>query len=150
VAGYSHQGDIDGYDFAVARLTAAGQMDTSFCTTGKRTMDFGSFFESAQSVVVQADGRPVVAGWSYQDQTGEDFAVARLTGAGQLDTSFSTDGLVTTDFGSSGEVVLDDEAWAVAVRTDGKIVAAGASYGAGAGVVAVARYLGDDLFSHDG
>ncbi|MFJ2932512.1 hypothetical protein ACIO8G_07065 [Streptomyces sp. NPDC087219] len=51
-----------------------------------------------------------------------DFALARYDIAGGLDTSFDTDGKVTTDFGSTHENAL-----AVALQPDGKIAAAGVS-----------------------
>ncbi len=66
--------------------------------------------------------------------------------AGDLDTGFSFDGLVTTDIGSGKEAVRG-----VAIQDDGKIVAAGAF---GTAEFAVARYNADgspDLgFSGDG
>jgi hypothetical protein len=43
--------------------------------------------------------------------------------AGDLDTSFDSDGKVTTDIGGS-----DDDARSVAIQSDGKIVAAGYSH----------------------
>jgi len=60
-----------------------------------------------------------------------------MTG-GNLDPTFDTDGRVTTDFGSSGDV-----AYAVAVQPDGKIVAAGYSGIFGTIDFALARYNTD-------
>ena len=56
-----------------------------------------------------------------------------LAAAGDLDTTFDGDGIVTTDFGS------DDGAVDVAIQADGKIVAAGSS----GGKFALARYNSD-------
>jgi uncharacterized delta-60 repeat protein len=56
--------------------------------------------------------------------------------AGDLDPTFGTGGKVTTDFGS-----VNEEAAAVALQTDGKIVAAGTTGGGmGGGEFALARY----------
>ena len=52
-------------------------------------------------------------------------ATARGAVAGDLDSSFGTGGKLTTDFGSG----QSDEAWALAVQDDGKLVAGGASSG---------------------
>jgi uncharacterized delta-60 repeat protein len=100
-----------------------------------------------------ATGKLVVAGVSAQNGTGADFAVARYDTNGTLDTTFSADGLVTTDFAGGG-----DRANGVAIDANGKIVVAGrASIGAPGsqeGDFAVVRYNGDGTldttFSGDG
>ena len=63
--------DVNGsLDFGVARLNADGSLDTSsFGTNGRVTIDFGNSNDAASGVVVQADGRIVVAGTS-QGQAG--------------------------------------------------------------------------------
>ena len=107
------------HDFAVARYTAAGALDTSFDSDGKVTTDIGTdTFDFANAVAVQSDGKIVVAGSS-----GDDFAAVRYTAAGALDTTFSTDGKVTTNF----ETDSLDSANAVAIDSNGKIVVAGNS-----------------------
>jgi Ca2+-binding RTX toxin-like protein len=57
-------------------------------------------------------------------------------GSGDLDPSFSGDGTVLTNFGGSG----DDEALALALQPDGKIVVAGLSTASGNRDFALARY----------
>ena len=95
----------------------------------------------ARGVALQGDGKIVVVGGGG---SGADFALARYNTDGSLDTSFSGDGKLTTDFGSS------DAGAAVAVQGDGKIVAVGGS----AGDFALARYNPngslDTSFSGDG
>ncbi|HYC45324.1 MAG TPA: DUF4347 domain-containing protein, partial [Burkholderiales bacterium] len=116
VAGFSIVRDED---FALARYTTSGMLDTTFDGNGTLTTTFGGN-ERAYALAVQSDGKIVVAG--YSDAAGEeDFAVARYNTNGTLDTTFSVDGLVTTDIGAS------DRAHAVAVQADGKIVVAGFS-----------------------
>ena len=83
-------------------------------------------------MALQADGKIVVAGMT--DAGGgnvNNFAVARLLPNGELDTSFDGDGRVTIDFN------FDDQAYAVAMQPDGRIVVAGQS----AADTAVARLL---------
>ncbi len=127
-----------GQDFAVARLTPAGALDTSFNTTGTETINFTAATsttpasnDTAEGVVVQPDGRIVVAGTTStslpsgsQFPTTSDFAVARLSAGGGLDTSFNTTGTETINFGLLGSVEADN-ASAVALQSDGKIVVAG-------------------------
>jgi uncharacterized delta-60 repeat protein/uncharacterized repeat protein (TIGR02059 family) len=106
-----------GDDFALARYTAAGVLDTSFGGgDGFVTTNFSEgSWEAARAVVQTAAGILVAGHWFG------DFALARYTNAGVLDTSFGGgDGFVTTHSASSGH--------AIAEQTDGKIVVAGQSW----------------------
>ena len=105
---------------------APGDLDVSFSGDGRQLTDFGSEDWSG-GVAIQVDQKIVVAGLTF-DGAGmtQDFALARHTSDGTLDTSFSGDGKVTTDFGGN------DVGAAAAVQADGKIVVAGtARSGAG-------------------
>jgi uncharacterized delta-60 repeat protein len=126
-------------NFAVARYNANGILDTLFDGDGLLTTDFGGSSDTGISVVVQSDGKIVVAGNS-RNGTNTDFAVARYNANGALDTSFDGDGRLTTAFGAS-----DDHGSSVAVQSDGKIVVAGASYNGADDDFAVARYEGDSI-----
>ena len=133
VAGRGFNGADD--DFAVVRYNANGSLDTSFDTDGKVTTDFGFGNDLGQAVAIQSDDKIVVAGFAF-DGTDFDFAVVRYDPTdGSLDSSFDTDGIVTTDFGSG------DRGHAVAIQGNGKIVVAGSS--AGGLDFAVARYNPD-------
>src|SRR4051794_23755500 len=127
-----------GGNFALARYGADGTLDASFSGDGLVTTDLGGT-DAGQDVAIQADGKIVVAGSS-----GGSFAVARYTAAGGLDTSFSGDGLQTTDFGAAAGGT------AVAIQADGRIVVGGSS----GGDFALARYDAqgglDSSFSGDG
>ena len=114
VAGFS-----DG-DFALARYEANGNLDTSFGSGGKVTTDFGGDNDGASALAIQTDGKIVAAGTASVG-VGVNFALARYDPNGSLDTDFGSGGKVTTDFGPN------TQAFGVAIQTDGKIVAAGAS-----------------------
>jgi len=131
-AGYSHNGTNN--DFAVVRYNTDGSLDTTFDTDGKVTTDIGSSQDQAYSVVLQSDGKIVVAGWSYNGSN-NDFAVVRYNTDGSLDTTFDTDGKVTTAIGSG-----IDAAYSVVLQSDGKIVVAGYSYNGTNDDFAVVRY----------
>jgi uncharacterized delta-60 repeat protein len=106
-------------DFALARYNSNGTLDTSFGTGGTVTTDFFGFNDSGLSVVLQADGKILVAG-DAKTSTSSDFAVARYNSNGTLDTSFGIGGKVTTDFFG-----FDDNAATVLLQSNGKILAAG-------------------------
>jgi uncharacterized delta-60 repeat protein len=109
---------------------APGDPDTGFDGDGKVATDFaGAFNDSGLDVAVQEDGKAVVAGVVFRSGSGLDFAVTRLNADGTPDTSFDSDGQVVTPVGAG---TSGDEAYGVAVRPDGKIVAAGFSSNSGA------------------
>jgi uncharacterized delta-60 repeat protein len=109
-------------DFTLLRYSTDGSLDTSFDGDGKVTTAFGLYWDSSYAVAVQADGRILVGGFSSQWAT--DFALARYNSDGSLDTSFSGDGKVTTDIGG-----FWDQAYALAVQSDGKVLLAGMASG---------------------
>jgi len=74
-AGESAHENIPGYDFSVARYKPAGSLDKSFGLNGKVTTDFYDPDDYGNSVVIQQDGKIVVAGIS-----GRKFALARYIG----------------------------------------------------------------------
>ena len=82
---------------------AIGDLDISFSGDGIVTTAIGASDNGANSVVLQSDGKIVVAGYS-SNGANYDFALARYNTNGSLDTSFDTDGIVTTDIGVSGDV----------------------------------------------
>jgi uncharacterized delta-60 repeat protein len=128
-------------DFALARYTIRGELDSSFSQDGKQTTDFGGFRDSASDVALENDGDVVAVGQTATDDTGDsrDFALARYKGDGELDPAFSGDGRQTTGFDND-----NNSASAVAIQDDDRIVAAGSSEQPSTGNdFAVARYLGD-------
>lgn len=139
VAGYSHQGATN-IDFALARYDTNGNLDATFGTGGLVVTDFAGSRDYGYGVALQADGRIVVVGTSFQPSTSYDFAVARYDMNGNLDTTFGASGLVTTDFAG-----IDDFAYAVVIQADGKILVAGDSDSGSSSTgrdLAMARYEG--------
>jgi uncharacterized delta-60 repeat protein len=115
----------------VAAGSPAGDLDPTFEGDGKRIVSFGGA-DDAQQVLVQPDGKIVVAGYGGPEG---DFAVARLNPDGSYDNGFDGDGRAVADFGG------DDKAYAAALQPDGRIVVAGQGGSTQVGVwMAVARF----------
>lgn len=118
-----------------------GDLDSSFDGNGKKAITFGGS-DAARVVLVQSDGRIVVAGGGA---AAHSFCIARLRANGRLDTTFGSGGKRTIDFGGD-----DASVFGGALQPDGKIVLAGDS----ALRVAVARLNPngslDTTFSGDG
>jgi uncharacterized delta-60 repeat protein len=111
--------DVSGdLEFALARYNTDGSLDTTFDGDGKVTTDFAGSIDQAFDVAIQADGKIVAAGRATSGN--DEFGLARYNNDGSLDTIFSGDGKVTTDFAGG-----NDQAFAVAIQADKKIVAAG-------------------------
>ncbi len=121
------------FDFALVRYNTDGTLDTNFGNNGDGTVttDFGSSDERANALVLQPDGKLVAAGYSISG----GFALVRYNADGLLDTSFGGGGKLTTVIGSSR-----DQAAALVVQPDGKLVAAGYSNNGGNEDFALARY----------
>ncbi|MBD2022534.1 DUF4347 domain-containing protein [Leptolyngbya sp. FACHB-36] len=122
VAGTRISGARSDADFAVARFNANGTIDTSFGNSGKVTVDFSGNEDSSNALAIQSDGKIVVAGYATSSGTGSDFALVRFNANGTLDTSFDTDGKVTTSIGNVEFIT------SIALQSDGKIVVMGSAY----------------------
>ena len=106
-------------DFTVVRFTSAGSLDESFGDHGIVTTAIGAADETAESVVIQPDGKIILAGY-FDNGSDNDIALVRYNPDGEPDNSFGENGIVETPVGSSGDV-----AKTVALQSDGKIVVAG-------------------------
>lgn len=112
-------------DIATARYNTDGSLDTTFGNSG------GTLFKPAgaaggygQAVVVQADGKIVIAGYSYFGAGEEayvyDLTLLRYEADGTLDQSFGDGGHKLIDTGK------DELGYALAQLADGSFVAVGA------------------------
>jgi uncharacterized delta-60 repeat protein len=118
-AGYSNM------DFAIVRYNADGTLDNTFSADGKLVTDIRGTPDYAHSVAVQANGKIVAAGSSY-NSSDNDFAIVRYNADGSLDNTFSSNGELTTDIGGA-YIAANDNGAAVLVKSNGKIVVAGTS-----------------------
>lgn len=103
-----------GDTFQLARYTASGALDLTFGTGGKVPKFFPGNNSGATSVVVDAQNRLVVGGHDQMNT-----AVVRLTKDGAPDPTFGNAGRTVLKLNPSNWNV----ATAVAVQTDGKVVA---------------------------
>ncbi len=134
-----------GATFALARYEVDGSLDVSFSGDGKAVTRFaeyfvGGWYDIANDIAIQADGKIVVAGSSHRSvllgMCCDRFtAIARFTPEGVLDDLFSGDGKVVDDIGPS------HGANGVAIQADGKIVTAGEAFVDLHSTFVVLRYL---------
>ena len=117
VAGYTNE--TFGRRFVI-RLTASGSNDPTFSGDGIITIPYypNSYYDTAEKVLIQPDGKIVVVGSSAID-IDWDFAAVRLHSDGTLDMSFSGDGQAAVGFGG------DDLCYDAVLQADGKLVMVG-------------------------
>jgi len=134
LAGFTASGGDE--DFALARYDTDGTLDLSFGNAGLVTTDIVGFPDGARAMVVQADGRILLAGSAFNNNADEDVAVVRYQTNGSLDTAFGTGGRVIIDFVSS-----DEGATGVALQDNGRIVLSGFTSSGGDGDFLALRLL---------
>lgn len=111
-------------EFLAARFNTDGSLDTSFGTNGWIATEFDSSDSQVKDAVLQADGKFLLGGYSYNNSTGiNSMAVARYNEDGSIDTTFGTAGKVTINSGNN-----EDYAVAIAIQADGKILIGGYTY----------------------
>jgi uncharacterized delta-60 repeat protein len=135
-------GGTGGTNFALARYKTDGSLDGTFGGNpmpGLMVTDFFAGTDIARGVALQPDGKIVVVGSVTGGTGGTNFALARYMPDGSLDPDFGGNpapGLMVTDFFGS-----TDQANAVVLQPDGKIVVVGqAAGGTGGTNFALARY----------
>ena len=124
-------------DHHLSRFFLDGALDRG----GRQTLAFSQFKDNEQAfaAAAQPDGKLVLAG--FVAQASDQFALARYTPDGRLDSTFDGDGRLTFGFGG------DERARAVALQPDGKIVAVGSVSSPNAGDnLMLARFRTDGAF----
>lgn len=112
-------GNLSGY-FAVARYNSNGILDANF----GGGINFYTLTGAAQAkqIVVQEDGRIIVAG-----KNSSDLLLIRLNSDGGFDTSFGINGLLRIDFSDIAGQTTFDSLNDIKIQDDGKILVAGIS-----------------------
>lgn len=114
-------------DVVVARLARDGTLDGTYGAQGKVTADLKvggtSSVDVAEGIALAPNGGAVIAGWTTNPTS--NYAVARFSSAGGLDTTFDNTGYVVTPFAPQPTWNGDVLALAVVVQSDGKPVFAG-------------------------
>ena len=133
-AGSRYNGEIFENIFTLSRYNTNGSLDNTFGSGGIVTTIIGNQVSNILSIKIQADGKIVAAGY-YGSVPQAVFALTRYNTNGSLDNTFGTNGLVTT--------LISTPCFAhdIAIQTDGKILAVGASrVGSSQNIFTLCRY----------
>jgi uncharacterized delta-60 repeat protein len=127
VVGFAGTSDLD---FGITRFTENGILDSTFGTNGKTIVNI-QLTDIPYACALQSDGKLIVAGTSSPSggAGSYDFCAIRLKTDGTVDSTFGTNGRAILSYS------LSNQANAVLVQPDGKILLAGTSdYAANQGV----------------
>jgi uncharacterized delta-60 repeat protein len=133
-------------DFLIARFAADGSLDTSFNRSGLATVAFdlgGDNRDVAESIVIDSDGRLLVAGRVARGGFAADVALARLNADGSLDDTFGLHGRDVIDAFDGGANPTAYDNVVMHRGSDGKLILS-ASAAATASTTSVAMRLNAD------
>ena len=125
-----------GYNFRLVRFKADGSVDSSFGSNGRvnTAVGNGSSDNIGRNILLQPDGKIILAGNTYINGN-SDFIVLRYKTNGVLDSSYGTNGMTVTAIGNQS-----DNAYAIAMQQDGKVIHVGDHYDGTLWSLAVLRY----------
>jgi uncharacterized delta-60 repeat protein len=109
-----------GTGIGLVRYTSAGELDTTFGTNGITVTTFAGIAFDPFGFAVHKNGDILVAGVATTKSGRNEFGLARYTSNGVLDTTFGTNGLVTTKVGTRS-----DAPSAMVLQPNGQIVMGG-------------------------
>ncbi|MCZ2247168.1 MAG: T9SS type A sorting domain-containing protein [Bacteroidia bacterium] len=113
------------YDFAAVKFNNQGIIDTTFATNGKFTVGFG-IDDFCNSIAIQTDDKIIMGGYSSNwdgfniNSFFTQFSLIRILNNGTVDSTFGFNGKFELDMNP-----IDCGAVAIALQSDGKIIAVG-------------------------
>lgn len=111
-------------DFVTVRYNPNGTLDNSFGNNGIVRTPLSSTYDFARGVVVQPNGKIIVAGSSQSSLYNYNIAMVRYNTDGTIDDTFGTNGIVSSDLGNDDDNDFGED---IALQSDGKIVIVGSS-----------------------
>ncbi|MCJ8289555.1 MAG: T9SS type A sorting domain-containing protein [Crocinitomicaceae bacterium] len=136
LGGYGYTNGI-GFVFALARYNTDGTLDNTFGIGGTITTPVGTS-NKGNSVLIQSDGKIILAGRSKTGAPIWDFTIVRYNTDGTLDTAFGTGGKTVTPIGISYST-----AKSIGIDSNDKIILGGYVYIDSTLHFALTRYNGD-------
>ena len=106
-------------DYALVRLNSDGTPDNTFGTGGLVMTDIDGNWDNAYDMVLQTDGKILLAGEGYINSN-RKVCVVRYNTDGTLDASFGAGGIAINVIGCG-----EERTRAIALQADGRIIAAG-------------------------
>src|ERR1051326_3639071 len=106
--------------FSSSLFSQSGSLDATFGAGGIAFTAVGTGRDDAQDMVIDANGKIVVVGFSAVTSTDFNFSASRFNSNGTIDLTFGTNGTAIINTGSGA-----DEAYSVCLDASGRIYIAG-------------------------
>jgi len=124
------------YQLGIIRYSSNGSLDTEFGVSGLVKSSFSLVHDDATSIIIQADGKIVIAGNSWDQDGASRFMVVRYLSNGTIDSTFASNGKSFNHLGPIIEYVgnqvygkhYHDLARKLLIQPDGKLIVLGVSY----------------------
>ena len=104
------------------KILEDGTVDTTFGDNGIVKLQYGQN-TYAYDMELQSDGKILVGGICYLSSGNSEFFVARFDSDGSVDSGFGTSGHFLSSFSNE-----EENCYAIALQSDGKIIMAGTSF----------------------
>lgn len=131
-SGYSQLGPFG--DFLICRLLPNGELDNNFNGNGKLKIALSAEDDRSYTLALQPDAKILMAG-TAKSGAYSNFALARINATGKLDSTFDADGVAIQSLGN-----LNSRIYAIALQSDGKIIAVGSINSGANQDIALARF----------
>lgn len=126
----SHSMPYEGISLLAVRLRPDGKIDSSFGNNGTIAMPTKSFLFGNFSLILQADGKMLVAAGSLRPQKNDppkppfhfNFGVARFLADGQIDSTFGLNGVQIVSLGTETDMTES-----LILQANGQVIVAGHS-----------------------
>ena len=136
--GFTNKPATSNEAFAVERLDASGHLDPTFGTKGLSTLQVGPHDDEIESLLQSAGGKLVAVGYTATAETASSytpqFAAARFTATGAVDTTFAPGGKFVV---KKGDFSLANGG---GLLRDGRVIAFGYSSSGGVYSAEAVRY----------
>lgn len=121
--GYSYDTLVLNADFSLLRLEPNGNLDVTFGTAGKLTLDINTGWNIISDINLQTDGKIIATG-STNTGTNLQVTLCKFLSNGTLDNTFGTSGIRTDNYGPSNASFGNNSL----IQPDGKIISVGPAY----------------------
>ncbi len=108
-------------DITIARYLINGTLDNNFGNNGSTTFSYSSLDDYGVGIVIQNDGKMLIAGTTYDSTKGNQSAILiRYNNNGTLDNTFGNNGFVVTSINNYNNICTS-----IALQSDGNILLGG-------------------------
>lgn len=119
IVGNYYSSTSNNQEIFIRRYNASGTVDTTFGASGMASLGINAKWTFSNAAILQTDGKIMIVGNSYNNNTVNVFTLVRFNNNGTLDTTFNGTGFLNTTIG------VNSEGNSILLQPDGKILVGG-------------------------